>query len=195
MLSERTAQFTCGVTTGAGSIAMGAKDGSVRLFVACKNMHAKTLLPGFGEPVVGLDVTENGTWLLVTYSAYILVYYLRDPAEGDTGKTGFEKSIAKSARPKRLVLSADDVRKYGTPHFKKAYFDVKPNSDETYVVASTGSIVILWDFRQVKRGVLNKYRVHQYTHEVVDKQFSFGDSGSVVVALEDEVVLSRRKAE
>jgi hypothetical protein len=53
--------------------------------------RAKTTLPGLGDPIIGIDVTEDGRWILATCRTYIIVI----PTDLPNGNTGFEKPMGK----------------------------------------------------------------------------------------------------
>lgn len=65
IVDEKTKQyktklnFTSAATTGKGDIAMGSQKGDIRLYNKL-GKDAKTLLPGLGDPIIGMDTTESG---------------------------------------------------------------------------------------------------------------------------------------
>jgi hypothetical protein len=44
-------------------VAIGSKRGDIRLFNKV-GIKAKTLIPGLGDPIIGMDTTENGKVIL-----------------------------------------------------------------------------------------------------------------------------------
>ena len=85
---------------------VGTKRGDIRLFdsktfgdgrhsaadsLEARRPRAKTTLPGLGDPIVGIDVTEDGRWILATCRTYIIVI----PTDLPNGNTGFEKPMGK----------------------------------------------------------------------------------------------------
>jgi hypothetical protein len=65
IVGEKTKQyskklhFSATCTTGSGDIAVGSLKGEIRLYNKL-GKDAKTLLPGLGDPIFGMDSTENG---------------------------------------------------------------------------------------------------------------------------------------
>ena len=57
--------FSCAATTGKGELAVASSKGDIRLFNKL-NVRAKTHLPGLGDPIIGIDTTENGKWIIAT---------------------------------------------------------------------------------------------------------------------------------
>jgi len=84
-----------------GQLAIGSKDGKIRFFsenalgrdikdVSDRTPRAKTTLPGFGDPIIGIDVTRAGDWVLATCKTYLLLI----PTEVKSS-TGFEVAMGK----------------------------------------------------------------------------------------------------
>ena len=85
-----------------GNLAIGSKDGAIRLYKQV-GQSAKTLLPGLGQPILYVDVSLDGKWVLATTKTYLCV--LPTFIQGEE-KGGFEKSIGKNKpAPTKLQLS------------------------------------------------------------------------------------------
>jgi len=191
--------LSCAVTTADGHLAVGSKTGDVRLYSEKTLLddkkepgsapRANTQLPGFGDPILGIDVTEDGTWILATCRTYLLVI----PTETSKGKTGFETRMGKEKpAPRRLQLRREDIAKMqGKINFTPARFNMGVDQERS-IVTSTGPYVITWNFRKVKQGKLDDYQIKQYEDVVVADQFRFGDDKSIVVTLPDDVKLAKR---
>lgn len=65
-------QFQTLATTESGHIALGSGKGDIRLFDRL-GVNAKTALPTLGDPIVGIDVSKDGRWILATCKTYILL--------------------------------------------------------------------------------------------------------------------------
>ena len=103
-------QFSGVTTTEAGKLAVASEKGDIRLFDAI-GKNAKTALPPLGDPIIGIDVTANGRWIVATTKTYLL---LIDTLIGEgryTGQLGFDRSFPANARPipRRLQLRAEHV--------------------------------------------------------------------------------------
>jgi VID27 C-terminal WD40-like domain len=67
-----------------GGFVIGSANGDIRMYKQMGQI-AKTLLPGLGEPIKAIDVSQDNKWILATCQTYILVI----PAENDVGDSGF----------------------------------------------------------------------------------------------------------
>ena len=107
-------KFSGVATTGAGKLAVASEKGDIRLFDSI-GKNAKTALPPLGDPILGVDVTENGRWIVATTKTYLL---LIDTLIGEgryTGQLGFDRSFPANAKPipRRLQLRAEHVAYMG----------------------------------------------------------------------------------
>jgi len=131
--------FSCGATTGRGELAVASAKGDIRLFNKL-DKRAKTLLPGFGDPIIGIDVTENGKYLLATCKNYLLLISTQIEADEDgraESQTGFSKSMgSQKPIPKRLHLKPEHVAYMGEPvQFTEAHFSTGFDSEERSIIA------------------------------------------------------------
>ncbi|KAE8703132.1 Protein CYPRO4 [Hibiscus syriacus] len=85
---SRGTNFQCFASTGDGSIVVGSLDGKIRLYSKTSMRQAKTAFPGLGSPIIHLDVTYDGKWILGTTDTYlILICTMFTDKDGKT-KTG-----------------------------------------------------------------------------------------------------------
>ncbi|KAI8803463.1 VID27 cytoplasmic protein-domain-containing protein [Cladochytrium replicatum] len=184
-------QFSCAATTGKGELAVASEKGDIRLFNKL-GIRAKTALPGLGDPIIGIDTTENGRWIVATCKTYILLVNTEIPSDegGVTGSgpTGFQKPMGeKKPHPKRLQLKPEHVAWMGTEvNFTPAHFNAG-EGDEKSIVTSTGPFVITWNFRRVKQGKLWDYQIKKYADNVVADNFKFGADRNIIVTLPGNV--------
>jgi hypothetical protein len=154
--------------------------------------RAKTLLPGLGHAITGIDVTEDGEWLLATTDRYIMLI----STLLDDGRTGFQISMGKSKPvPIKLQLRPEDAVKYKLRQicFRKAHFDMGgAGKKEHLIVSATGHLLVTWVLKSVQRGRIYDYTIRAYDENVVADQFRFGHT-DVVVALPDDVTTARFK--
>ncbi|PRP74495.1 vacuolar import and degradation protein, partial [Planoprotostelium fungivorum] len=108
-------ELSCAATTKTGDLVAGSKKGEIRMYSsrtfessAC-TLRAKTNLPGFGDPILSIETTEDGEWILATCKNYLVV--LRSE---NKGINGFKKPLGKE-KPvlKRLQLSQVDIVNMG----------------------------------------------------------------------------------
>jgi hypothetical protein len=168
-------KFSGITTTQAGQLALGNEKGEIRMFSDI-GKNAKTALPPLGDPILGIDVTSNGRYIIATTKTYLL---LIDCLIGDgKGKMGFEKSFPADQKPipKRLQLRGEHVAYMGHEvSFSPARlaccacvevhalilsrFNMGEDQEENAIVTSTGKFVVVWDFAKVKRGQIDKYEI------------------------------------
>jgi len=188
-------RFTAITTTKEGHIAVGAKDGSIRLYTAGQKLKkSKTELSQLADPIIGLDVSANGDWLLGTSHQYLIVFKtVWSDSKGE--HSAFNESMPSSE--KRLLvlrIPKEHLEKFKIKKidFTPARFDNGPylgNDDiiEEEIVTSTGNSIIRFRFRQVKidynkgrRQKRAKPIIYKQDEEIVDKSFSY--SGDSIVA-------------
>jgi hypothetical protein len=73
--------------------------------------HLQTALPALGDPIIGVDVSADGRWLVATCKTYLL---LIDTLIGDgryKGSLGFDRSFPADSKPmpKRLQLKPEHL--------------------------------------------------------------------------------------
>jgi hypothetical protein len=131
-------------------ILLGSRLGELRLFDGTANAkgdfkRAKTLLQTIREPIVAVDVNNDGSWILATTKTFLVVFPTRLVG---SSKTGFETALGKKKpTPRYLMLTAEDILNYQitTIDFAAAKFDASEES----IVTSTGNMAVVWDFEFV----------------------------------------------
>ncbi|KAI0562197.1 Vacuolar import/degradation protein Vid27 [Gracilaria domingensis] len=184
------AKLECVATTGAGYLAVASENGDIRLYDQI-GKNAKTHLPGLGDPIIGIDVSEDGNYVLATTKKYLLVI---DTRVKGSEKGGFLKSMGKSKpAPRKLNIKNEDVVKYrmGEIQFTTAHFNTG-SSLERSIVTSTGPFVVVWNFRAVKMGRLDSYRIRRYQDNIIADDFAYDNDGRIVVTLPNDVSVARR---
>ncbi|KAF9361228.1 hypothetical protein BGX34_007273 [Mortierella sp. NVP85] len=183
--------FTSIVTTDNGSVALAGSKGEIKLFnVIGKN--AKTALPGIGDPIIGIDVTGNGRYVIATCKTYLMLIDVLNP---ENKKLGFDASFPAKDKPKciKLQLRPEHVAAMKQAvSFTPARFNTGQNEEEKTIVTSTGPFVITWNFRRVKNGHY-EYQIKQYGDDVVDNNFKYGQDRSIIVALPNDVTALPRR--
>ncbi|KAK6332698.1 hypothetical protein TWF696_002727 [Orbilia brochopaga] len=186
-------EFSAAATTEKGYIAVASNKGDIRLFDRL-GINAKSHLPALGDPIIGIDVSADGRWILATCRTYLLLIDAKQDTGKNAGKLGFEKGFGKDAKPKprRLALSPSHVAQFqhetkSPLSFTVAKFNTGLDSEETSVVTSTGPFIITWDMRKILKGVKEPYTIRRYAEEVKADNFRFGSDKSVIVALPQQV--------
>ena len=107
-------KFSGVTTTAAGKLAVASEKGDIRLFDSI-GKNAKTALPPLGDPIIGVDATADGRWIVATTKTYLL---LIDTLIGEgryAGSLGFDRSFPADSKPipRRLQLKAEHVAYMG----------------------------------------------------------------------------------
>ncbi|KAF9360599.1 hypothetical protein BGX26_008584 [Mortierella sp. AD094] len=183
--------FTCVTTTDNGSVAMAGSKGEIKLFNSI-GKNAKTAVPGLGDPIIGIDATGNGRWVIATCKSYIMLIDVLNPGNK---KLGFDASFPAKDKPKciKLHLRPEHVAVMKQAvSFTPARFNMGQNEEEKTIVTSTGPYVITWNFRRVKNGHYD-YQIKQYSDTVVADNFKFGQDRSIIVTLPHDVTALARR--
>jgi len=188
-------KFSGVATTAAGKLAVASEKGDIRLFDSI-GKNAKTALPPLGDPIIGIDVTADGRWIVATTKNYLLLIDTLIGTGRYEGALGFDRSFPATAKPipRRLQLRSDHVAYMNHDiTFTPARFNQGEGQDENAIVTSTGQFVIAWDFAKVKKGLLDKYEIKKYEDHVVQDNFKFGDDKEIIVALHNNVLAINKK--
>lgn len=115
-------------------------------------------MPGLGDPIISIEVSRDGHWVLATTKTYLLAI----PTMCSNGKTGFEARMRKEKpTPIRLALKTSDIAKFGIKklNFRPAKFNnfTVGGKDEISIVSSTGDILVTWNFKRIKLGLRPDY--------------------------------------
>ncbi|KAG4304924.1 hypothetical protein PORY_001599, partial [Pneumocystis oryctolagi] len=181
--------FSVATTTEKGYIAVASNKGDIRLFDRV-GINAKTALPALGEPIIGIDVSADGRWILATCTTYLLLIDSTINEGKNQGKLGFEKSFGKDTKPKPKRLQLNPVHvamMQGQISFTPAKFNTGKDVEEKTIVTSSGPYVISWELSKVIKGETYKYKIRQYSDEVKANNFKFGTDKNVIVALPHDV--------
>jgi len=151
--------------------------------------RAKTSLPGFGDPIIGIDVTRDGNWILATCKTYLLII----PTTLDNGVTGFVKPMGKNKPvPRLLKLKDEHLKVIGKVSFTPAKFNYG-HGPETTMVTSTGPYIITWNFRKVKQNIIDQYQIKKYDELIIADDFNLESDKSIIVTMPDNVKVAQRK--
>ncbi|KAL2359538.1 hypothetical protein RJZ56_007603 [Blastomyces dermatitidis] len=185
--------FSAAATTEQGYIAVASNKGDIRMFDKF-GVRAKTHIPALGEPIIGLDVSADGRWVLATCRTYLLLVDSLQKDGKNEGKLGFEKSFAKDSKPqpRRLGLQPNHVAQFqhetGTRiSFTPARFNTGRDSSETSIITATGPFIVTWNMKKVLQGRKDPYTIKRYAEEVKADNFKYGSDKNVIVALPNEV--------
>ena len=83
--------FSKVATTFNGGLAIGSMNGCIRLYKQV-GQNAKTLLPGLGDPIRNIEMSNDGKFVLATTATYLLLIPTACRGKNE-GKSGFEVSL------------------------------------------------------------------------------------------------------
>ncbi|CAI7671931.1 unnamed protein product [Penicillium bialowiezense] len=185
--------FSAMATTEKGYLAVASNKGDIRMFDRL-GINAKTHIPALGEPIIGLDVSADGRWVLATCRTYLLLIDSLQKEGKNEGKLGFERAFAKDSKPqpRRLGLQPAHVAQFQHEtkqplSFTQARFNTGVDSTETSIVTATGPFIITWSMKKVVANRKDPYTIKRYDQNVMADNFRFGSDKNVIVALPNEV--------
>lgn len=185
--------FSSVATTEKGHIAVASNKGDIRLFDRL-GINAKTHIPALGEPIIALDVSADGRWILATCRTYLLLVDALQKSGKNEGKLGFEKSFAADSKPqpRRLALTPEHVAQFAYEtgkgvSFTPAKFNAAEGESVTSIISATGPYVIEWNLKKILGNSKAPYMIKRYSDEVKADDFRFGSDKNVIYALPNEV--------
>ncbi|KAF2834832.1 VID27-domain-containing protein [Patellaria atrata CBS 101060] len=185
--------FSAAATTDKGYIAVASNKGDIRMFDRL-GINAKTHIPALGDPIIGLDVSADGRWVLATTRTYLLLIDALQQSGKNEGKLGFEKAFAKDSKPqpRRLALTPAHVAQFqhetkAPISFTPARFNTGVDSSETTIITATGPFIVTWSMKKVLAKRKDPYSIKRYSEEVKADNFKFGSDKNLIVALPNEV--------
>ncbi|KAH7410006.1 VID27 cytoplasmic protein-domain-containing protein [Phaeosphaeria sp. MPI-PUGE-AT-0046c] len=192
--------FSAAATTEKGHIAVASEKGDIRLFDRL-GINAKTLIPALGDPIIGMDVSADGRWVLATTRTYLLLIDALQKGGKNDGKLGFEKAFAKDDKPqpRRLALTPAHVAQFqhetkAPISFTTARFNTGIDDKETTIITATGPFIVTWSMKKVLANRKDPYNIKRYAEEVKADNFKFGSDKNLIVALPNEVDMVARRA-
>ncbi|KAI9901309.1 hypothetical protein N3K66_003126 [Trichothecium roseum] len=193
--------FSSLATTEKGHIALADDKGAIRLFDRL-GIKAKTALPALGDPVIGMDVSADGRWILATLQKSILLIDAKQKSGKNEGKLGFEKpfSADQKPEPRRLTLTPQHTAQFfhetgKDVTFTPAKFNTgRDGAEETSIITATGPYIIEWSMRKILARNKDPYRIKRYEEQVMADDFKFGTDKNVIVALPNQVNMVAKQA-
>ncbi|QLQ79406.1 hypothetical protein HG537_0C00530 [Torulaspora globosa] len=187
-------------TTENGYIAVGSENGDVRLYDRL-GIRAKTAIPSLGQPIRHITISSDGQWLLCTCDTSLLLMYLKVQTGKNAGSIGFLKPFPANESAKTYILNISPehasyiVTSTKKPiKFTKAYFNTGLGKTEQTIVTSTGQFAISWSLKKIMKGDNKSYIMKRYEADVIEDNFEFGTDRKVIVALKDDVSVSKIKS-
>ncbi|KAF2876714.1 VID27 cytoplasmic protein-domain-containing protein [Massariosphaeria phaeospora] len=192
--------FSAAATTEKGHIAVASEKGDIRLFDRL-GINAKTLIPALGDPIIGMDVSADGRWVLATTRTYLLLIDALQQGGKNDGKLGFEKAFAKDDKPqpRRLALTPSHVAQFqhetkAPISFTPARFNISLDDKESTIISATGPFIVTWSMKRVLQNRKDPYNIKRYAEEVKADNFKFGSDKNLIIALPNEVDMIAKRA-
>ncbi|CUG92514.1 Hypothetical protein, putative [Bodo saltans] len=163
---KKDQHFTCHATSRNGFLAVGDQSGAVRLYTGPPGGRkaeggghhaklAKTLIE-LATPVLHLDVTNDGEFVIVTTKDRILVLCTLYVDDKKKEKNGFEGRMGKQKpSPLALLPSPAQVLRMGGANavdFAKATLEGVDGSEQ-WIVAVCGTMICTWSMARVREAV------------------------------------------
>lgn len=170
--------MSCIASSGIGGFATGSLDGQIRLYDEI-GKNAKNVFRGYGDPIKGIDITENGKYVLATCDWYLLLF-CTVPKNSNTN--GFITRLTKNKPSlKTLKIHVHDIEKYkiDKDKFTPAKFNISKDG-ETNIITSLGEYVVIWNFTKIKKGILDDYKIQKVNQFVIDNQFKYNKNQVVI---------------
>lgn len=197
-------KFLSFTTTEDGYIALASEQGDIRLYDKLGG-NATSKIPSLGDPIIGIDTSKDGRWILATCRTYLLLIdAMVGKGQKNSDSLGYLKYFDKDKKPvpRRLAIKPEDeanmlMQTKGKPFlFTKAYFNTGKDSKETSIVTSCGPYVFIWSLSKVLKTKHDDkvYRVKRYASSVVADNFKFGSNTNVIIALDDDVSMIKKSA-
>ena len=189
-------------TTADGYVAIGSEKGDIKLYDRL-GIRAKTAIPSLGEPIKYITTSADGKWLLATCETCLLLIDLTIKTGKNAGNIGFLKSFPSSENVRTYILRVSpEHASYMITYTKKpikftrAHFNVGVGQREENIITSTGPFAITWSLEKIiKQGNGNNaYYIKRYDNDIVDDNFKYGSHKRVIVALKDDISLSKLKS-
>ncbi|KAH9455942.1 hypothetical protein MJO28_005956 [Puccinia striiformis f. sp. tritici] len=188
-MSYRTqTKFSCVVTTERGWTAVGSYKGDIRLYDSI-GKRAKSWFQGFKGPVLALDVSGDGAYLVATFEAFLVLF--------DCG-IGFNKSISNSVNGCGIMFDLTKAHKSYVSQcdhipirYKPAKFNLGPGTLEKIITTTIGPYLIAFNLESI----LNRkpeYEIKRYQDNVVTDSFRWNNDKDIVVTTPTNVFIQKR---
>lgn len=137
------------------SYAVGSANGDIRLYDKRFPGSAASKYAAFGDPVLYLESTKDGKWLLATFADYILLVPTLTNEGHDLYSPG--SWINDRPEPRRLTVKPEHRKFDKTESFKlaNAKFDESKAQHEKFIVSGFGEYIIVWSLNNVIAGNTN----------------------------------------
>ena len=178
-------------TNSNGNFVVGNDLGELRLYKEV-GQNAKNLYPGLGDPILSLDCTKDGRWLLATCKTYLLFV----PAFHQD-KNAFQTTIKNVDKPtpRMLKIHPKDILAFNIKevNFNNGRFDDSEKDKEQYIIVGCENLLFTWSIKNVIQGKIFDYEVKHLEEKIVNNEFKFNNTEKLLIALPNEIRLHQAR--
>lgn len=190
-LSYKKGNLQVAATSKSGHLAIGDGSGVVRLYSdpSKKGMiRAKTNIDqvSFGDPIIGMDVSADGEWVLWTTQQRIFLCNTKFRDDKNELSSGFEKRMGDNKKDVLIIqLSDSELKRMGISKdkvcFTPAKFDNSSHlgSLESIVATTCGPFIVTWKMRNLTKD----YQKGRFSMAAENK-----DRKANIIQLEDNIL-------
>ena len=186
---NQTNHFQAIATNMYGNFVLGNQAGEIRLYKDV-GQNAKNLYPGLGDPILSIDCTKDGRFILATCKNYLILL----PVCFEN-KNGFQQTLknVEKATPRVLKLQPKTLVNFAIKevNFKSGKFDESENIKEKYIVASSEEFIVTWTLKNVLEGKVLKYEVKKLDDKIITNEFKYNNDEKLMVVMPKEIRVQR----
>jgi len=174
-------KFTCMTTNGNGNIVLGNNKGKISLYNRI-GVKATTVLPGIGDEIIAIDVTNDGRYLVATTKTYLLFVDVKDMFEYSSSKRVKPVPRKLQLRPQDVVNMKEEIS------FTPARFDIGEGLERS-IITSTGPYMITWNLRRLKLNHDDSYRIRRCDDTIISENFRYNENKNIVFTSPNNVAM------
>lgn len=172
--------------------AVSSINGDLRLYSSVTG-NAKNVIPtAIPGQVRDLDCSRDGRLLLVTYAKHLLLFRILHE-----GRSAFEYMFRRVSKPQPLVLTVSpqelNLRGASGVDFRSGKFDEKKETQEKYIVAASGELLVLWNVSEVLQGFTESKQFKITGKSLIGGEFCYNSDDLLVAGSKNLFVQSTRK--
>ena len=156
-------------------------------------IKAKNLMSLYGDPIRHIDISSDDQYLLLTCDKYLLLINVND-LKGES--SAFKKTIKLEERrgPLTLQIKTKDIAKYELQNavFTYARFDHN-ESGLNNIITSLGEYIIIWNYNDIRKGKVDKYKIKKTDDLIIDNYFKVGKGNRIIVGMPTKMRIQNLK--
>ena len=180
------------ISSGEGQFVTGGEKGDLRFYDRI-GIKAKNLMSLYGDPIRHIDISSDDQYLLLTCDKYLLLINVND-LKGES--SAFKKTIKLEERrgPLTLQIKTKDIAKYELQNavFTSARFDHN-ESGLNNIITSLGEYIIIWNYNDIRKGKVDKYKIQKTDDLIIDNYFKVGKGNRIIVGMPTKMRIQNLK--